>query len=94
MKSTGMVRKVDELGRIVVSTELRRTLDLAMKICWIFLLRITASFCKKYPPACIFCNDTQNVILYKGKQIFRNCLTELYTVKESKTEVHLCKKRG
>ena len=80
VKSTGMVRKVDELGRIVVPIELRRTLDIAVKDTLEIFVEGDRIILRKYHPACIFCDDTQNVISYKGKLICRNCLAELYTL--------------
>lgn len=80
MKSTGVVRKVDELGRIVVPIELRRTMDIAVKDTLEIYVEEDKIILKKYHPACIFCEDAQNVISYKGKMICRNCLAELYTL--------------
>ena len=69
MKSTGVVRKVDELGRIVVPIELRRTLEIFVEGDQIVL--------KKYHPAYIFCENIDDVISYKGKMICKDCLREL-----------------
>ena len=69
MKSTGIVRKVDELGRIVLPIELRRTLDIYVDGESIIL--------KKYEPTCIFCGDGRNVENYRGKNICANCMKEL-----------------
>ena len=80
MKSTGVVRKVDELGRIVIPIELRRTMDIAIKDTLEIYVEGDRIILKKYHPACIFCEDAQNVISYKGKMICRNCLAELYTL--------------
>lgn len=77
MRSTGIVRKVDELGRIVLPIELRRTLDIAEKDALeIFIDRATIIL-KKYEPACIFCGDAKDVINYKGKNICQACMKEL-----------------
>lgn len=80
MKSTGVVRKVDELGRIVVPIELRRTMDIRVKDTLEIYVQGDQIILKKYHPACIFCEDAQQVISYKGKMICRNCLAELYTL--------------
>jgi transcriptional pleiotropic regulator of transition state genes len=80
MKSTGVVRKVDELGRIVVPIEIRRTMDIAIKDTLEIYVEGDMIILKKYHPACIFCEDATNVISYKGKMICRNCLAELYTL--------------
>ena len=74
MKSTGIVRKVDELGRIVLPIELRRTLDIAEKDTLEIYVDGSSIVLKKYQPACIFCDDAADVISYKGKNICRACV--------------------
>ena len=61
MKSTGIVRKVDELGRIVLPIELRRTLDIAEKDAIEIYVDGASIILKKYEPTCIFCGDGRNV---------------------------------
>ena len=68
MKSTGIVRKVDELGRIVLPIELRRTLDIAEKDSLEIYVDGASIVLKKYQPACIFCDDAKDVVSYKGKE--------------------------
>ena len=77
MKSTGIVRKVDELGRVVLPIELRRTLDIAEKDALEIYVDGSTIILKKYEPACIFCNDARDVISYKGKNICQTCMKEL-----------------
>ena len=77
MKSTGIVRKVDELGRIVLPIELRRTLDIAEKDAIEIYVDGATIILKKYEPTCIFCADAKNVSNYKGKNICASCLREL-----------------
>ena len=77
MKSTGIVRKVDELGRIVLPIELRRTLDISERDALEIYVDGAAIVLKKYQPACIFCDDAKDVTSYKGKNICANCLKEL-----------------
>jgi len=77
MKSTGIVRKVDELGRVVLPIELRRTLDIAEKDALEIYVDGSTIILKKYEPACIFCNDAKDVISYKGKNICQVCMKEL-----------------
>ena len=57
MKSTGIVRKVDELGRIVLPIELRRTLDIEVKDALEIYVDGAQIILKKYEPACIFCSN-------------------------------------
>ena len=66
MKSTGIVRKVDELGRIVLPIELRRTMDIAEKDAIEIYVDGASIILRKYEPTCIFCGDAKNVINYRG----------------------------
>ncbi len=77
MKSTGIVRKVDELGRIVLPIELRRTLDIAEKDPLEIYVDDNKIILKKYEPSCVFCGKGKDVILFKGKNICSACLNEL-----------------
>ena len=77
MKSTGVVRRVDELGRIVIPIELRRTLDIAEKDALEIYVDGEQIILKKYEPACIFCGDARDVINHKGKNICQNCLQQI-----------------
>lgn len=77
MKSTGIVRKVDELGRVVLPIELRRTLDIAEKDALEIYVDGSTIILKKYEPACIFCANAKDVSVYKGKNICPDCMREL-----------------
>lgn len=77
MKSTGIVRKVDELGRIVLPIELRRTLDIAERDSLEIYVDGPSIVLRKYQPACIFCDDAKDVINYKGKNVCPNCIKAL-----------------
>lgn len=77
MKSTGIVRRVDELGRVVIPIELRRTLEIAEKDALEIYVDGEQIILKKYQPACIFCGDASNVVNFKGKNICKACLKEL-----------------
>ena len=77
MKSTGIVRKVDELGRIVLPIELRRTLDIAEKDALEIYVDGEAIVLKKYAPSCVFCNDTRGIVSSKGKNVCAACMREL-----------------
>ena len=77
MKSTGIVRKVDELGRIVLPIELRRTLDIGERDSLEIYVDGDSIVLKKYEPSCIFCNEANNVTVFKNRNICENCLREL-----------------
>ncbi|MBM7623735.1 AbrB/MazE/SpoVT family DNA-binding domain-containing protein [Sporohalobacter salinus] len=83
MKATGIVRKVDDLGRIVIPIELRRTLGIETKgeendgePLEIYVDDDMIIF-KKYEPACIFCGEAQNTTKFKGKVICSGCLESI-----------------
>ena len=77
MKSTGIVRKVDELGRIVLPIELRRTMDIAEKDAIEIYVDGPSIILRKYEPTCIFCGDAKNITNYRGKNICPSCLKEM-----------------
>ncbi len=77
MKSTGIVRKVDELGRIVLPIELRRTLNIDERDSLEIYVDGNSVILRKYQPSCVFCDDATDVLSYKGKNICRKCLEEL-----------------
>ena len=77
MKSTGIVRKVDELGRVVLPIELRRTLDIAEKDALEIYVEGSSIILKKYRPSCIFCDSSKDVVVFKGKNICPKCLREM-----------------
>ena len=77
MKSTGIVRRIDELGRVVLPIELRRTLNIDIKDSLEIYVDNSSIILKKYEPACIFCGDATEVVSFKGKNICKNCLEEM-----------------
>lgn len=77
MKSTGIVRKVDELGRIVLPIELRRTFDLNVKDSVEIYTDNDMIILKKFQRTCVFCNSPECVSEYKGKSVCADCLAAL-----------------
>ena len=77
MKSTGIIRKVDELGRIVLPIELRRVLDIAQRDELEILVEGDRIVLHKYQPACVFCGSDQNLISFSGKTVCRTCLQKM-----------------
>ena len=77
MKSTGIVRKVDELGRIVLPIELRRTLDIAEKDALEIYVDGSTIVLKKFRPSCVFCDSSRDLVTYKDKNICHRCLRDL-----------------
>ena len=77
MKSTGVVRKLDNLGRIVIPIELRKTMGIAIKDTLEIFTEGDEIILKKYHPGCIFCNDARNIQFFKGKMVCEKCMNEM-----------------
>ncbi len=77
MKSTGIVRKVDELGRIVLPKELRQTLHISDRDPIEIFVDNSSIILQKYEPACMFCNSTSNMVQYRGRNICKDCLVAI-----------------
>ena len=77
MKTIGIVRKVDELGRIVLPIELRRTLDIAVKDAIEIYVEGNTIILKKYEPSCIFCGASEKTQTFKGKVVCAHCKSQL-----------------
>ena len=80
MKSTGIVRNIDELGRLVVPKEMRTTLGINCNDPVEISMEDNRIILKKYVPNCIFCGDSENLTLFKDKKICAKCLKEMATV--------------
>ncbi len=74
MKSTGIVRKVDELGRVVIPIELRRTLDIEERDSLEIYVDSDRIVLRKYEPACVFCGSADEVTNFKNKNVCKACL--------------------
>ena len=77
MKSTGIVRRIDELGRVVLPMELRRILYIKEGDALEIYTEGEQIMLKKYEPSCIFCGEAKDVISFNGKKVCRKCLAEL-----------------
>ncbi|MBR0276956.1 MAG: AbrB/MazE/SpoVT family DNA-binding domain-containing protein [Clostridia bacterium] len=79
MKTTGIVRKIDEVGRIVLPKELRDILDIDFKTSMEIYIEGNKIILKKMENKCIFCGNTENIIFFKNKPICASCKTDLQT---------------
>ena len=77
MKSTGIVRKVDSLGRVVLPIELRRTLDVSERDALEIFVEGNNVVLKKYEPTCIFCGNGNNISNFKEKNVCAKCKKDL-----------------
>ena len=74
MKTTGIVRRVDELGRVVLPIELRRTLEIEERDLLEIMLEDDRIVLRKFQPTCIFCGAEEDLLEYRGKRICGKCL--------------------
>lgn len=77
MKTTGIIRKVDDLGRIVLPIELRRMLDIAERDEMEIYVENDSIILQKYEPACIFCNSGRGLLSYQNRNVCRDCVRKM-----------------
>lgn len=77
MKATGIVRKVDELGRIVLPIELRRTLDIAEKDSLEIYVEGDDIILRKYQRGCALCGSMDGLVDINGVAICHNCAAKI-----------------
>lgn len=86
MKSTGIARRVDELGRIVLPIELRRALDISERDALEIYVDGSSIVLRKPDDACVFCSAVRNVTSFRGKCVCRRCLRELLSAADESRE--------
>ena len=72
MKPTGIVRRIDSLGRLVLPKEIRDVLDINESPIEI-LVDEDKVILRKYQPSCIFCQSFENLETFKGRLICEEC---------------------
>lgn len=77
MKSTGIVRRVDDLGRVVLPIELRNKLGITEKDPMEIFVEGSSIILKKYEPFCIFCEETKNLTSFNDKLVCKKCIKKL-----------------
>ena len=75
MKATGIIRRIDELGRIVLPIELRRSLDISERDALVIFADENSRtlVLKKHEPSCTFCGVAEDLFVYKDKHICEEC---------------------
>jgi transcriptional pleiotropic regulator of transition state genes len=76
-KATGMVRKVDELGRVTIPKEIRDVMSIKEKDPMEIFVTDGNIILRKYEPGCIFCGQLNDVTICKGKHIYQECAAEM-----------------
>lgn len=77
MKSTGVVRKIDELGRIVLPVEIRKTLGIEQRDALEIFIDEDKIVLQKYQPACMFCSQVEDIVYFNGKRVCSACIEKL-----------------
>ena len=81
MKSTGMVRPVDNLGRVVIPREIRKQFDVENGVdSFEIFVDGDKIILRKYQPSCIFCGEMDNTITYNGHVVCKTCAEKLFTL--------------
>ena len=73
MKSTGIIRKVDELGRVVIPIEIRNQFNIMEKDPIEIYVDGSSFILKKFEPNCVFCGNTKDLLSYNDKLICKDC---------------------
>jgi len=81
MKSTGIIRRVDELGRVVLPIELRNKFEITEKDPMEIYVDGSSIILKKYEPNCIFCGNSKKLADYQGKPICEKCTENISKLK-------------
>ncbi|RKQ85647.1 AbrB/MazE/SpoVT family DNA-binding domain-containing protein [Brockia lithotrophica] len=77
MRTTGIVRKIDELGRIVIPSDIRRELGLGERDLVEIAVERDAIVIRRFEPACVFCGSREDLFEYRGKTVCRRCAQAL-----------------
>ncbi|NLJ24864.1 MAG: AbrB/MazE/SpoVT family DNA-binding domain-containing protein [Firmicutes bacterium] len=77
MKSTGIVRQMDDLGRIVIPVELRRTLTIDKGDPLEIFVEGDSIILRKYEAACVFCGSVEDIVTFKDKNVCSHCLSQI-----------------
>lgn len=83
MKSTGMVRAVDKMGRVVIPKEIRKQLKVENDVdSFEIYMDGDKVVLKKYQPTCIFCDSLADSVHFEGYNVCKSCIEKLYAIKD------------
>ena len=86
MKSTGIVRRVDDLGRVVLPMELRKVLDIEPRDALEIFMDGNSIILRKYEPQCAFCGESSDVMIFKSRNVCRCCAKEIVNISKHTEE--------
>ena len=81
MKSTGIIRRMDEIGRVVIPIEIRNQFNIAEKDPMEIYVDGSSIVLKKFEPNCIFCGNTKNLLEFNDKLICEKCSKKIGELK-------------
>lgn len=84
MKSTGIIRRMDELGRVVIPIEIRNQFDIAEKDPIEIYVEGSTIVLKKFEPNCIFCGSTEDLLTYNDKLVCEKCSKKIGSLESTK----------
>lgn len=87
MQSTGIVRRIDHLGRVVLPRELRRLAAIADRQPLEVYVDGDTIILRKYQPFCVFCGEGDALVRFRGKPICRSCVRDLASRQEAPAEI-------
>ncbi len=77
MRNNGIVRRVDELGRIVLPIEIRRIMGIAERDALVISMNENEIVMRKHEPICLFCGNNQGLREFRGKTVCKDCIREM-----------------
>jgi transcriptional pleiotropic regulator of transition state genes len=77
MKSTGIIRRVDELGRVVIPIEIRNQFNIVEKDPIEIYVDGSSIILKKFEPNCLFCGSNEDLLSYNDKLICSECAKKI-----------------
>lgn len=87
MKSTGIIRGLDNMGRVVIPKEIRKFLDMtegedAIEI----YMQDDCIVLKKHKPSCIFCSAEEDCIEFENQTVCKNCIEKMQMINQANKE--------
>ena len=84
MKSTGIIRGLDNMGRVVIPKEIRKFLDMtegedAIEI----YMQDDCIVLKKHKPSCIFCSAEEDCIEFENQTVCKSCIEKMQMINQA-----------
>lgn len=83
MKSTGIIRGLDNMGRVVIPKEIRKLLDMTEgKDNFEIYMQDDCIVLKKHKPGCVFCGFNEDCIEFENHTVCKNCVEKMQIIKQ------------